>query len=71
MRKFVVAILLAAMLLSLPLTALASRTEDVNAFITGKGGWFGADKTDAVKKHLSGLGETAFKSAIAAGQIPR
>ncbi|HNZ08381.1 MAG TPA: TM2 domain-containing protein [Bacillota bacterium] len=66
MKKVVVAILLVAMLLALPLTALASRTEDVNAFMASKGEWFDSTKTDAVKKQLSGLGDTAFKSAIAA-----
>lgn len=64
MKKALTAVLLVAMVLAMPIAALASRTDDINAFMLNKGGWFDPAKADEVKKHLAGLNETAFKAAI-------
>ncbi|MBP7111189.1 MAG: TM2 domain-containing protein [Firmicutes bacterium] len=54
------------MVLAMPIAALASRADDVNAFMLTKGGWFAPENADAVKSQLMAAPDTNFKAAIAA-----
>lgn len=66
MKKTITLVLIAAMVLAMPIAALASRTDDVNAFMLTKGDWFDPTKADAVRSQLMSATETKFQVAAAA-----
>lgn len=66
MKKTITLVLIAAMVLAMPIAALASRTDDVNAFMLAKGDWFAPEKADAIKSQLMGASDSYFKAAVAA-----
>lgn len=66
MKKAITLALIASMVLAMPIAALASRADDVNAFMLTKGGWFAPENADAVKSQLMAAPDAKFKAAVAA-----
>lgn len=65
MKKALMVLLVASMLLAQPIMAFASgKEEQINLFTSTKGRWFKPEQLEAVKNHLANLDEATLKSAL-------